>query len=145
MNSNLSRKLYPRYPVVGVGVLIQREDNYLLIKRAAEPDSGLWSIPGGLVELGEMVEDAAVREVLEETGLRIELKERIGVVNKIIKDPEGKVRYHFIIIDFLAYPVSGVLTPMDDALDAVWVKKSKFKTYNITSSLKDLLEELELY
>jgi ADP-ribose pyrophosphatase len=141
----LSRRQYPKHPIVGVGVLICKEDRYLLIKRAAEPDAGLWSIPGGLVEVGERIEEAALREAEEETGLKVELIERIGVVDKIIKDLTGELKYHFIIIDYLAKPISGTLKAMDDALDAIWVEKKEFKNYSLTPSLVELLEELELY
>jgi ADP-ribose pyrophosphatase len=141
----LSRRQYPKHPIVGVGVLICKEDRYLLIKRAAEPDAGLWSIPGGLVEVGERIEEAALREAEEETGLKVELIERIGVVDKIIKDLTGELKYHFIIIDYLAKAISGTLKAMDDALDAIWVEKKEFKNYSLTPSLVELLEELELY
>ncbi|MBD3204812.1 NUDIX domain-containing protein [Candidatus Bathyarchaeota archaeon] len=140
----MSRRKYPKHPIVGVGVLINDGDNFLLIKRAAEPDAGLWSIPGGIVEVGERVEEAAIREAEEETGLKVELCERIGVVDKIIKDLNGEMKYHFIIIDFLARPISGNMKAMDDALDAVWVKNSEFKDYNLTPTFVELLEELEL-
>jgi ADP-ribose pyrophosphatase YjhB (NUDIX family) len=83
--------------MVGVGILIRKGDEYLLIKRASEPDKGLWSVPGGMVELGEKAEKAAIREAKEETGLKIEIVKDLGVVDKS-RDDVGKVRYHFIII-----------------------------------------------
>ena len=141
----MSRREYPRHPIVGVGVLINDGDRYLLIKRAAEPDAGLWSIPGGLVEVGEKVVEAAIREAEEETGLKVEICERLGVVDKMVKDLSGQLKYHFIIVDFLAKPISGTLKAMDDALEAVWVEKSEFKKYTLTPTLIELLEELELY
>jgi len=128
-----------------VGVLIQKEDEYLLIKRAANPDKGLWSVPGGLVEVGERAADAATREALEETGLVVDVRERLGVVDKIEYDDEGRVRYHFVILQFLAYPVRGVMKPMDDALDAVWVTSEQLKDYEITGSLKRFLLDIGLY
>ena len=136
---------YPKLPIVGVGVLIQKEDEYLLIKRAANPDKGLWSVPGGLVEVGECAVDAAVREALEETGLVVDVRERLGVVDKIEYDDEGRVRYHFVILQFLAYPVRGVMKPMDDALDAVWVTREQLRDYEITGSLKRFLLDIGLY
>jgi ADP-ribose pyrophosphatase len=141
----LSRREYPRHPIVGVGVLINDGDRYLLIKRAAEPDAGLWSIPGGLVEVGEKIVEAAIREAEEETCLKVEICERLGVVDKMVKDLSGQLKYHFIIVDFLAKPISGTLKAMDDALEAVWVEKSEFKNYTLTPTLIELLEELELY
>ena len=139
------KREYPDRPIIGVGILIQQEDKYLLIQRAANPDKGLWSVPGGLIEVGELAADAAKREALEETGLVVEIKERLGVVDKIEHDEAGEVFYHFIIIQYLATPLSGVMTPMDDALDAVWVNREQLKEYNITGSLKDFLMEIGLY
>lgn len=139
------KREYPVRPIVGVGILIKRDNKYLLIKRAADPDKGLWSVPGGLIELGERAAEAAMREALEETGLVVEIGERLGVVDKIEFDEAGKVYYHFIILQYLAKPVSGVLTPMDDALDAVWVTREQLKDYTITESLNGFLIEIGLY
>lgn len=116
-----------------------------MIERAAEPDAGMWSIPGGLVEVGEKAADAAIREAMEETSLTVEIVDRIGVVDKIVRDAEGGVKYHFIIIDFMAKPISGDVAPMDDALDAVWVTPDRFMRYNLTPTLIELLRDLGLY
>jgi 8-oxo-dGTP diphosphatase len=139
------KREYPTLPIVGVGILIQDDEKYLLIKRAAEPDRGLWSVPGGLIEIGEKSTDAATREALEETGLTVEIKERLGVVDKIEYDENGKVLYHFIIIQFLAVPIEGTLNPMDDALEAVWVKRYELKNFNLTKSLEKFLKEIGLF
>ena len=139
------RREYPDRPIVGVGVLIQRGDKYLLIKRAANPDKGMWSVPGGLIEVGEKAAYAARREALEETCLEVEIQERLGVVDKIEYDDAGKVLYHFIIIQFLATPISGDMKPMDDALDAVWVTLDQLKDYQLTESLKNFLVNIGLY
>jgi ADP-ribose pyrophosphatase len=104
--------------MVGVGILIRKDNGYLLIQRAADPDRGLWSVPGGLVEVGEKVADAAVREALEETGLEVKIIETLGVVDKIVKDESGRIRYHFVIVDYLAEPIGGEMHYHDDALDA---------------------------
>ncbi len=141
----MSHRLYPRRPIVGVGVLIEENGRYLLVKRAAEPDAGMWSIPGGLIEVGERAADAAVREALEETGLTVEILNRVDVVDKIVRDPDGGVRYHFIIIDFHAKPLRGEMRPMDDALDAVWVTPDGFTDYELTPTLVELLKRMGLY
>lgn len=141
----MSHRLYPERPMVGVGVLIERDGRYLLIKRAADPDKGMWSVPGGLVEVGEKVKDAAAREALEETGLRVEIVERLGVVDKIMRDDEGRVRYHFIIVQFLARIVEGEVKAMDDALEARWAEPSEFRSYELTVSLREFLREIGLY
>ena len=142
---DMSHRLYPERPMVGVGVLIERDGRYLLIKRAADPDKGMWSVPGGLVEVGEKVKDAAAREALEETGLRVEIVERLGVVDKIMRDDEGRVRYHFIIVQFLARIVEGEVKAMDDALEARWAEPSEFGSYELTVSLREFLREIGLY
>jgi 8-oxo-dGTP diphosphatase len=131
--------------MVGVGVLIEKDGKYLLIRRAADPDKGMWSVPGGLVEVGERVRDAAVREAMEETGLKVKLVERLGVVDKIMRDDDGRVRYHFIIVQFLARIVEGEVKAMDDALEARWVRLSELPSYDITASLRDFLREIGLY
>jgi len=141
----MSHRLYPSRPIVGVGVLIEEDGRYLLVKRAAEPDAGLWSIPGGLIEVGEKAADAAVREALEETGLSVEIMNRVDVVDKIVQDDDGDVRYHFIIIDFLARPLSGEMKPMDDALDAAWAAPEDFIKYELTSTLVELLKRIGIY
>jgi ADP-ribose pyrophosphatase YjhB (NUDIX family) len=136
---------YPEKPIVGIGVLIQKNSHYLLIRRASNPDRGLWTVPGGLIEVGERVADAAIREVLEETGLVVKLKERIGVIDKIEYDERSEILYHFIILIYSANHVSGNLRPMDDALDVVWVTKEELDAYDLTKSLKKFLEDKELY
>lgn len=141
----MSGRLYPERPIVGVGVLIERDGKFLLIRRGAEPDAGLWTVPGGLVEVGERVRDAAVREALEETGLRVEVVDRIGVVDKIVRDDEGRVRYHFIIVQLLARVLGGETVAMDDALEARWVELADFSGYDLTPSFREFLREIGLY
>jgi 8-oxo-dGTP diphosphatase len=139
------RRLYPERPVVGVGALIQDGDRYLLIKRAAEPDAGFWSVPGGLVEVGEKAEDAAVREAKEETGLEVEVVELLGVVNKIVRDEDSRIKFHFIIVDYLVRPKGGLLRAASDALEARWVKAEEIPAYDLSPMLIPLLRRLGLY
>jgi len=131
--------------MVGVGILIRRGEEYLLIKRASEPDRGLWSVPGGMVEIGEKAKEAAVREAEEETGLEVEIVEDLGVVDKIVRDEGGKVKYHFVIIDYLADPVAGEMHHHDDALDARWVNPRDFTKYHMSPTLVNLLRRINLY
>jgi 8-oxo-dGTP diphosphatase len=131
--------------MVGVGILIRKGEEYLMIKRAAEPDRGLWSVPGGMVEVGETAKEAAIRETEEETGLEVHILETLGVVDKIVKDEVGKVKYHFIIIDYLAEPVAGEMHYHDDALDARWVHPRDFPKYQMSPTLVDLLRQINLY
>ncbi|RLF12005.1 MAG: hypothetical protein DRJ98_02065 [Thermoprotei archaeon] len=133
------KRVYPTAPLVGVGVLVLDGDRILMIRRRGEPDVGLWTIPGGLVELGEKVEDAAVREVEEETGIKVKLKRLLDVVNKIVLDEDGRVKYHFVIVDFLGEPLNLQVKPSPEVLDAAWVKLSDLQTMPITSTLRELL------
>lgn len=139
-----SRRQYPNKPLVGVGILIQQRDKYLLIKRAAEPDMGLWSIPGGMVELGEKVADAAVREAFEETGLNIKVIGILDVIDKIILD-DDRIKFHFIIVDFIAEYRSGKLKASSDALDTRWVSFEESKNYELSPTLIYLLKKIGIY
>ena len=128
--------------MVGVGVLVVDADRYLLIRRAADPDKGLWAIPGGLVKIGEKVKQAAVREVREETGLEVELDRILAVIDKIVRDELAKIRYHFVIVDYGAHVVGGSLGASSDALEARWVVKDELGNYELTDSFRDLLRRL---
>lgn len=139
------RRLYPENPLVGVGALIQDGERYLLIKRAAEPDAGFWSIPGGMIEVGEMAEEAAVREAREETGLEVEVVKLLGVVDKIVRDKDSRIKFHFVIADYLVRPVRGTLRAGSDALEARWVDADEIKTYDLSPTLIPLLKRLGLY
>jgi 8-oxo-dGTP diphosphatase len=139
------RRLYPEKPVVGVGALISDGERYLLIKRAAEPDAGFWSVPGGLVEVGERAEDAAVREAKEETGLDVEVVELLGVVDKIVRDEDSRIKFHFVIVDYLVRPKGGSLQAASDALEARWVKAEEIPSYELSPTLIPLLRRLGLY
>ncbi|MBO8183192.1 MAG: NUDIX hydrolase [Archaeoglobus sp.] len=112
------KREYPERPLVGVGAVILEENRILLIKRASEPNKGLWSVPGGLVRLGERLEDALKREVKEETGLEVEVGDLAFVAEEII-ELEG-IKYHYIIIDFFASIKGGELRAGSDALDVRW-------------------------
>jgi len=112
---------YPARPLVGVGVVVRREETVLLVRRAHPPRAGEWSIPGGLVRLGELVEEAARREVREETGLELGPLELVAVVDSIERDGAGRVRYHYVLVDFTAEVAGGVLRAASDAAEARWV------------------------
>jgi ADP-ribose pyrophosphatase len=131
--------------MVGVGILIQKKDEYLIVKRAAEPDKGLWSIPGGLVEVGEKAFEAAIREAKEETNLDVKIIKLIDVIDKIVLDEKNNIKYHFIILDYLAKPIKGKMIPRDDALEARWIKSTDLKKFEITPTLVELFKKLNIY
>jgi 8-oxo-dGTP diphosphatase len=132
------RRTYPEQPVVGVGAIIITRGKILLEKRKNEPGRGQWSIPGGLVELGESVKQTAIREVKEETGLEVEKPEHIDVVDNIDLDEKGKVRYHFIIIDYLVKLKGGNVEASSDAAELRRVAFEDVGTYDLTPTFKAL-------
>ena len=111
---------YPSSPLVGVGAVVIRDRRVLLVKRGQAPLRGEWSIPGGRLELGETVRQAVCREVLEETGLTVEVIDLLGVFDRIVPDDAERVRYHYILVDFLCRVISGTMQPGSDAGDARW-------------------------
>lgn len=122
---------YPQTPLVGVGVVVRKDQHILLVKRAHEPKKGLWAIPGGLVQLGESIRQAASREVMEECSIQIQLQDVISVVDLIDKDEAGKVKFHFVLIDFLADYTAGELKPASDAAAGAWVSRAELDDYEI--------------
>ena len=101
------RREYPEAPIVGVGAVVVDQGRVLLIERANEPLKGEWSLPGGALELGETLEEGVVREVLEETGLRVEPVRVAKAFDRISRDDHGRVRYHFVLVDFLCHLSDG--------------------------------------
>lgn len=134
---------------MGVGAVIVQDGKLVLIRRGVEPDKGKWSIPGGGVELGETVGDAAVREAKEECGLDIELFEDrpMDALDKIVPGEKGRLKYHYVLLQFLARPKGGTLKPTSDATEARWVPLEEVERYNLTDSFRAFFkkhrEELE--
>ena len=119
------KREYPERPLVGVGAVIVEGERAVLVRRSAEPMAGEWSIPGGLVELGETMRAGAAREVLEETGLQVEAGEVLEVLDRIVPDANGKPRFHYVLIDFLCRRVAGELRAGGDAAEARWVREQE--------------------
>lgn len=111
---------HPKQPLIGVGALIIENGRIVLIKRAKAPLLGEWSIPGGMLELGESLRQGTEREALEETGLVVRADELLGVFDRIVPDAEGNIVYHYVLIDFLCQHVRGELRAGADAADAHW-------------------------
>jgi len=114
------KREYPEAPLVGVGAIIVEKNRVVLVKRGHPPLAGEWSIPGGVLEVGETLREAAVREALEETGLTVEPADLLGVYDRILRDADERTLYHYVLIDFLCRRVSGELQASGDADEARW-------------------------
>jgi len=136
------RREYPDTPLVGVGTVTIKSGKILLVKRAFDPGAGKWSIPGGLVEVGEKLSEAAARETEEETGIKVDILELINVFDMIDPDGEGKTRYHYVLVDFLSKPVGGHERVSDEVTEIKWVTFEEAKTMDLTRTARKALEEL---
>ena len=122
---------YPEHPVVGVGAVVVRGGKALIVKRAHEPRKGEWSLPGGLLDLGESLADAARREVKEETGLEVELGPIIETFDRVHRDDQGRIRYHFVIVDFVCWSATGDAVAGSDAEAVAWVTAEELAGYGV--------------
>ncbi|WP_321494506.1 NUDIX hydrolase [uncultured Desulfobacter sp.] len=132
-------RAYPDRPTLAVGAVVFKDNKVLLVKRGNPPARGVWAIPGGSVELGETLQQAAEREIFEETGIIIQAGKPIFSFESILRDDKNRIRFHYYIVDLEASYVSGELTAGDDALDAGWISKEKLSSLNVTSATRDLL------
>ncbi len=134
------KRLYPKQPIIGVGAVIICNGKLLLEKRKNDPGKGKWSIPGGLVELGENVEETVIREVKEETCLEVEKPEHIDVVDNITKDSNGEIKYHFVIIDYFVKLKGGTLKAKSDAEELKWITFDEVEKYDLTKTFREFFQ-----
>jgi 8-oxo-dGTP diphosphatase len=123
--SEIIERTYPDRPIVGVGAVIVQNGRALVVRRATEPLKGEWSVPGGMLELGEKLKDGIAREVLEETGLVVEPTEVLDVFDSIFADPDGRARYHYVLIDYLCRVTSGEAVAATDVSEVRWVSAAE--------------------
>ena len=136
------KREYPASPIVAVGVIIRDGDRIVLVRRNQEPSKGRWTFPGGAVELGESLQAAAKREAWEETALDVEVGEVAAVLDTVVRNETGQIRYHYVIIDYIARPVRGELRPGTDVSDARWVSKDELDVLDVTEKAGELARQL---
>ena len=135
------KREFPETPLVGVGAIIIEGERVVLVKRAHPPIQGQWSIPGGVLEVGEMVREAAIREAREETGLIVEPGELLGVYDRILYDAEKRVQYHYVLIDFLCTRVGGELRAASDAAEVRWFTRDELPALNLAGDTQDVIRK----
>jgi ADP-ribose pyrophosphatase len=132
---------YPEAPVVGVGAVIVKDGQVLLVRRAHPPSQGQWSIPGGVVELGETLTQAAAREAHEECQVEVEIGSVLSTVDVIERDATGRICYHYVLIDLAARYVGGEPRPGSDALEVRWAKRTELDSLDIIARLLPVLQK----
>jgi ADP-ribose pyrophosphatase YjhB (NUDIX family) len=135
------KREFPEVPLVGIGAIIIEGDRVVLVKRAHPPIQGQWSIPGGVLEVGEMVREAAIREAREETGLIVEPGDLLGVYDRILRNVEERVQYHYVLIDFLCRAVGGTLLAASDAAEVRWFRREELPALNLAEDTQDVIQK----
>lgn len=131
---------YPQSPRVAVGAVVFKDNRVLLVQRGKPPAKGLWAIPGGSVNLGERLSEAAEREILEETGIVVKAREPVLTFDMVERDAHDRVRFHYVIVDLVADYVSGEPSSGDDAVDARWVSADELASLPVSSTTQALLK-----
>jgi 8-oxo-dGTP diphosphatase len=132
---------FPEAPLVGVGSIIIENARVVLVKRLHPPLQAEWSIPGGVLEVGELIRDAAIREAREETGLTVEPGELLGVYDRILRNPEKRVQYHYVLIDFLCRRVAGDLAAASDAAEVRWFRQEELAALKLAEDTLDVIQK----
>ena len=132
---------YPSAPQVGIGIIVVRGDEVLLVRRGTPPAKGAWSLPGGRQELGETAEACARRELLEETGVTVGPLTLIAHVNSIHRDATGRIEFHYTILDFGGRYEAGEAIPGDDVTELAWVKPKDFDAYKLWSVAREVIAQ----
>lgn len=132
---------YPERPLVGVGGVVIGDGGVVLIRRGNQPRRGEWSIPGGKLEVGETLAEGVRRELREETGLEVEVRGLIEAFDRVYRDPDGRVRFHYVILDYLCRASSLEPAAGGDALEAVWVPEGELDQYQLETNVQRVLRK----
>ncbi len=132
---------FPETPLVGVGAIIIEDSRVLLVKRAHPPLQAQWSIPGGVLEVGELVREAAIREAREETGLIVDPTDLLGVYDRVLRNLEQRVQYHYVLIDFLCRKVGGELAAASDAAEVRWFTREELLALKLAEDTQDVIRK----
>ena len=130
---------YPKQPLIGVGAIIIDAGKVVLIKRGHPPLQGEWSIPGGVLEVGETMREGVIREAREETSLVIEPTELLGVYDRVLRDDGGQVLYHYVLVDFLCRRIAGTLRAAGDAADAQWLTRQETSAFELPPDTTEVI------
>jgi 8-oxo-dGTP diphosphatase len=137
----MSRRSYPERPILGIGAIVIDSGRVLLVERGREPLKGYWSLPGGVLEVGETLVEGLRREMREETGLEIETLSVVEIFERIMRDASGATEYHYVLIDYLCRVTGGTLEAGDDVSEARWVERERLGEYRITEGSVPVIEK----
>lgn len=132
---------YPDRPLVGIGAVIVQGGRAILVQRGTEPLKGQWSIPGGALEIGETLRQCAAREALEETGLEVEAGKVLEVFDSIYRDADGRIRYHYVLIDFICRITGGELRAGGDAAQVRWITLDEVASFDMAETARQVLRK----
>lgn len=135
------RREYPERPIVGVGGVVIHNERALLIRRGSAPLEGEWSIPGGMLEIGETLLEGVQRELLEETAIEVKVLDLIEVFERVTRDEAGQLKYHFVILDYLCEAVRGEAQAGSDVTDVAWARESELSEYSLTPTAARVIQK----
>ena len=133
---------YPQFPIPSVGVVVVRDGKALLIRRGNEPARGRWSIPGGVIETGELLHEAARRELREECGIEIEVGPMLQIFESITRDADGRVRFHYVILDLLGHQTGGEVSAGGDVLEARYIGADELDALDVLPDAAKLVRQV---
>jgi len=133
---------YPEFPIASVGVVIVKDNKVLLAQRGKDPARGRWTIPGGVIEVGETVHEAGKREIMEECNIQVEIGPLYKTYDSIVRDAEGRVRFHYVILDVLGTHTGGEVRAGSDISDTRWIGADELGTLDVLPAVAELVRDV---